>query len=102
MAAKCKQQQVLAVLSDLPADISEKYIAEEVSLKAKQQGFKYYSENYFQRMKMYKSDKENEVRISAKCHHSQRKNNSPHSINLDITPGSLDLAHCSCTAGYAG
>lgn len=34
MAAKCKQQQVLAVLSDLPADISEKYIAEEVSFES--------------------------------------------------------------------
>ena len=99
MAAKYKEQQVMAVLSDLPADISEKYITEEVSLKAKQQGFKYYSENYFQRVKMYKSDKENEVRISAKCHRSQRKNDPPHSINLDITPGFLDLAHCSCTAG---
>lgn len=43
MAAKCKEQQLLAVLSDLPADISENYIAKEVSLKAKQQGFKYYS-----------------------------------------------------------
>lgn len=38
---KCKQQQVLAVLSDLSAEISEKYIAEEVSLNAKQQGFIY-------------------------------------------------------------
>lgn len=41
MAAKCKEQQLFAVLSDLPANISENYIAEEVSLKAKQQGLKY-------------------------------------------------------------
>lgn len=49
---------------------------------------------------MYKSDKEKEVRILAKCHRSQRKNDHLHSINLDITPRSLDLAHCSCTVGY--
>lgn len=33
MAAKSKEQQLLAVLSDLPADIYENVIAEEVSLK---------------------------------------------------------------------
>ncbi|XP_061171725.1 uncharacterized protein LOC133181207 [Saccostrea echinata] len=51
---------------------------------------------------MYKSDKDNEVRISAKCHRSQRKNSSPHSLNLDVSSGSLQLAHCSCTAGASG
>lgn len=49
---------------------------------------------------MYKSDKEEEVRILAKWHRSQRNNDHPHSINLDITPRSLDLAHWSCTVGY--
>lgn len=77
MAAKCKEQQILAVLSDLSANLSEIYTAEKVSLKAKQQCFKYYSENYFQRVKMYKSYKEIEVRKSAKCHCSQRKNDIP-------------------------
>lgn len=33
MAAKSKEQQLLAVLSDLPTDIYENFIAEEVSLK---------------------------------------------------------------------
>lgn len=49
---------------------------------------------------MYKSDKEEEVRILAKFHRSQRKNDHSHSINLDITPRSLDLAHWSCTVEY--
>lgn len=49
---------------------------------------------------MYKSDKEEEVRILDKCHRLQRKNDHPHSINLDIKPCSLDLAHCSCTVGF--
>lgn len=49
---------------------------------------------------MYKSDKEEEDRILAKWHRSQRNNDHPHSINLDITPRSLYLAHWSWTVGY--
>lgn len=39
MAAKSKEQQLLAVLSDLPTDIYENFIAEEVSLKGNNKVF---------------------------------------------------------------
>ena len=89
----------LALLSDLPQDISEHYVGKDVSLKAKQQGFKYYSENYFEKVKMYKREDTGQINISAKCNCSQRKNDEPHAVNLDITENKLDLAHCSCVAG---
>lgn len=98
--ASCSKHTRLALLSDLPEDISDKYIKNDLSLKTKQQGYKYFSENYFEKVRMYKSSKEKQVMIAAKCHRSQRKNELPHSVNLDVSPGSIDLAHCSCTAGY--
>lgn len=97
--ASCSKHTRLALFSDLPEDISDKYIKYDISLKIKQQGFKYFSENYIEKVRMFKSTKENQVNIAARCHRSQRKNDAPHSTNLDISPGSLDLAHCSYTVG---
>ncbi|KAL5006035.1 hypothetical protein ScPMuIL_017193 [Solemya velum] len=37
--------------------------------------------------------------VAATFHRSQRKNEMPHSLNLGISPGSVDLAHCSWVAG---
>ena len=92
---------MVALLTDLPHDISEKYIKDvEISLKSTQQGYKYFSESYFESVKLFKSDVVGTVLVSVKCHRSQRKNEPPHAINMNISPGTIDLAHCSCTAGY--
>ncbi|XP_076071032.1 uncharacterized protein LOC143042541 [Mytilus galloprovincialis] len=88
-----------ASLSDLPNNFQLGYLNCEISLKCKQTGFKYFSEGYIHNVKMLKQVVEQTVNISAKCHRSQRKNEIPHSVEIDVNGGQIELSNCSCTAG---
>ncbi|CAC5379284.1 unnamed protein product [Mytilus coruscus] len=91
-----------ASLSDLPNNFQLGYLNCEISLKCKQTGFKYFSEGYLHNVKMLKHVAEQTVNISAKCHRSQRKNEIPHSVEIDINGGQIELSNCSCAAGLSG
>ncbi|XP_076084541.1 uncharacterized protein LOC143055291 [Mytilus galloprovincialis] len=91
-----------ASLSDLPNNFQLGYLNCEISLKCKQTGFKYFSEGYIHNVKMLKQVVEQTVNISAKCHRSQRKNEIPHSVEIDVNGGQIELSNCSCTAGLSG
>ena len=88
-----------ANLSDLSHGFYENYMKKEsISLKSKQQGYKYFNEGYFHDVSMFKGE-DNVISISAKSYRSQRKSEKPHSIHLDVKAEEITYAHCSCQAG---
>lgn len=91
-----------ALLTNMPHNILEKYVKNiEISLNSKQQGYRFFSESYFESMKTYRRNYESTIMVKAKCHLSQRKKKIPHLVNLDTSSGSVDMAHCSSIALFA-
>ena len=87
-----------ADLTNIPSDFSLVYLKDiAISLKSKQQGFKYFSEGYFHDVNMVKDD--NTVITTAKCYRSQRKSEKPHNVSVDISGDRVSYALCSCQAG---
>ena len=90
-------------LSDLPNNLSVDFLKDaDISLKSKQQGYRFFSEGYFQNTKIFKDD-DDILQVYSECHRSrsQRKNAKPHNLQLhmDISVRAINFAHCSCMAG---
>ncbi|XP_048257436.1 uncharacterized protein LOC124116966 [Haliotis rufescens] len=64
-------------------------------------GFKYYSEGFISSLKASCDD--NCCRLTARCYRSQRKNESPHDIQIMLhsEPVSVSCASCSCAIGLS-
>lgn len=98
MAAKAISTR--ATLKDLPTDFSLSFLkGPSISLKSRQQGFKYCAEEYYHDVKMF-IDEDRTIFCSARCYASYRTKDEPRNIHLDIKPTEISLAHCSCQAGY--
>ena len=73
-----------ASLQDLPTNFSLSSLQDvQISFRCKQQGFRFRQEQYIHAISMRKSD--TVIFISAKCHRSQRKSETPHHLTLDVT-----------------
>ena len=95
--AESKGTDRAANLLDLPPNFKLELPNQSISLRCRQQGFKFFSENYLHDVYMTKFD--DTVRVAAKCHRSQRKNEAAHKLSLDICKGQIQYSYCSCTAG---
>lgn len=89
-----------ATLKDLPADFSLSFMkGPPISLKSRQQGFKYCAEEYYHDVKMFIAEDQT-ISCSTRCYASYRTKDEPRTVHLDIKPTEISLAHCSCQAGY--
>ena len=69
--------------------------------KPLQKGYRFFFENYVHNIEAVKQ--ESFVYVRARCYRSQRKNESPHSINIRLSDdGHVADAKCSCAAGVQG
>ena len=91
---------VRATLKDLPADFSLAFLkGVTLSLKSRQNGFKFADESYYHEVKMFVNE-ERTIFCSARCFASYKTHDQPRNVFLDIKPTEISLAHCSCEAGY--
>ena len=98
MAANSSTQR--ATLKDLPTDFSLAFLkGVTLSLKSRQNGFKFADESYYHDVKMFIND-EKTIFCSARCFASYKTHDEPRHVFLDIKPTEISLAHCSCEAGY--
>ncbi|CAC5389045.1 unnamed protein product [Mytilus coruscus] len=64
-------------------------------------GYKYFSEKYLFNISVHKLD--NGCMVTARCHRSQKKNESPHEIEISLVEGpGLESSNCSCAIGKSG
>ncbi|CAC5392186.1 unnamed protein product [Mytilus coruscus] len=64
-------------------------------------GYKYFSEKYLFNISVHKLD--NGCMVTARCHRSQKKNESPHEIEISLVEGpGLESRYCSCAIGKSG
>ncbi|KAJ8307339.1 hypothetical protein KUTeg_015423 [Tegillarca granosa] len=92
-----------AKLSDLPDNFAFAK-THQVSLKSRQQGYRYFAEGYIHKVSLFFLENESNLEISAKCFRSQRKSEKPHSVNIEINKalGEIVDAYCTCQAGMCG
>ncbi|KXJ17593.1 hypothetical protein AC249_AIPGENE24412 [Exaiptasia diaphana] len=95
----------LSLLPDFSFTFVEQYRKKwEKSSGSKElsKGIKYYSEKFIRDVKLLPSS--DRIGIQARCYHSQRKNETPHSIKITMSPSQPEVleAVCSCSIGLAG
>lgn len=64
-------------------------------------GYKFFSEGYVH--EIWTRTLEDKIHVKAKCYKSQKKNEHPHTLSMDLkkeVPAiAITKAHCSCEAG---
>ena len=91
-----------ASLSDLPGCFSVSWLnVSNVSLKSRQQGYKFFAEGYFHMVCMTWRNKT--LQVAARCHPSQRKSKEAQKLSIDIDVDKARISDtrsmCSCQAG---
>ncbi|CAG2198744.1 unnamed protein product [Mytilus edulis] len=75
--------------------------SQSLGIKEVSKGYKYFSEKYVTNITVHKVD--NGCLVKGKCHRSQRKNESPHDIEIILLDGPiLQESKCSCAIGKLG
>ncbi|CAC5426122.1 unnamed protein product [Mytilus coruscus] len=75
--------------------------SQSLGTKEVSKGYKYFSEKYVTNITVHKVD--NGCLVKGKCHRSQRKNESPHDIEIILLDGPvLQCSKCSSTIGKLG
>ena len=85
-------------LSRLPANFSLQFLKLQISFKAKQQGYKFFTEGYIYNVEINNVN-DISVQISSHCYRSQRKSEKPHKECLDLGQEEITESWCSCQAG---
>ncbi|KAK3735994.1 hypothetical protein QZH41_018253 [Actinostola sp. cb2023] len=68
-----------------------------------QKGYKFFVENYIHDVFVGEKTNIDNVFVKGRCFRSQRKNEEPHFLNLEVkSTGEIVLTQCSCKAGAGG
>ncbi len=87
-----------APVSDIPKEIiSHFWQTGEISEKAKQKGLQYAFEGYIH--DIICNQLENFIKIEAKAYRSQRKQQPPYTLTIQMGNTQIEEQLCSCTAG---
>ena len=71
-----------------------------------QKGYKFFVENYIHDVYVGRPSRQGDLAyiVQARCHPSQRKNEDPHSLTIEVVNSNGDAkisnAKCSCKAGF--
>lgn len=86
-------------LDKIPDNISISYLPESDSLskKALEKGLNYFTQGYVHNIRI--SEINDAVRMDARCWRSMRKNEAPHTLQIEINGHKITESYCSCKAG---
>ncbi|VDI62478.1 Hypothetical predicted protein [Mytilus galloprovincialis] len=89
-------------LEKIPETIAISYLpeSESVSKKALAKGLNYFTQGYIHDLRI--SEVNGAVLVDARCWRSMRKNDSPHSLHIEIGQQKLTESYCTCNAGLNG
>ncbi|XP_067307635.1 uncharacterized protein [Pseudorasbora parva] len=91
-----------APVSDIPEEILSNFWRTcEISERARQKGLQYAFEGYIHDIICTRLEK-NLIKIEAKAYRSQRKQQPPHTLTIQMGNTQIEEQLCSCTAGAPG
>lgn len=100
--SKVNAVDVGGILLDIPDNIGVSFLPNNKNLSTKclEKGLNYFTQGYIHNIRVFKL--ESRVQVSAKCWRSMRKNDSPHSLHIEISIAGderITESYCSCKAG---
>ncbi|XP_056000210.1 uncharacterized protein LOC125676125 [Ostrea edulis] len=103
-AKKASATHDLSIVPDLTFGFVEKFVkrdSQSLGEKEISKGYKYFCERYVTNITTHNAV--NGCVVKGKCHRSQRKNESPHDIEIVLLDGPcVESSRCSCTIGQSG
>lgn len=88
-----------ATLRMLPGSFGEHFLPYKCSLRQRINGRKFANEAYVETVKLTRAI-DGEICVSSRIFHSQKKNDTPHNINIRMNTTIITEAYCTCKAGY--